>query len=223
MDRIRILIVDDHAFFRRSITPPLEEEPTIEIVGFAEDGDEAVRCSRMAYPDVILMDLRMPYLSGLDAIQRIAPQKKAPAILIITGSDDRAYVVKAFAMGASGYLRKDNISDEMLISAIFTVASGGVFVDPDVFTDLLPSLIASEAHPDPDPTLLRILSAEDILLLQQVALGHENTMIAEVLRITPKTVSNRLGLLYTELGVSNRVQAATFALRNGLVSLVETQ
>lgn len=219
MDPIRILIADDHAFFRNAITPPLEEEPAFELVGFAENGDEAVRMARSLDPDVILMDLRMPYLSGLAALKRISPNKRGPAVLIITGSDYRDEAVEVLAAGAAGYLRKDNISDELLVSAIFAVASGGVFLDPDLFTDFLPILLADRPQYQADLQIITALSPDEVTLLTRVAQGWENTEIAKDLAVAPKTVSNRLGMLYEKLGVENRVQAALFALRNGLTRL----
>jgi DNA-binding NarL/FixJ family response regulator len=217
---VRLLIVDDHAFFRRSLLLPLEIEESIEIVGTATSGDQAISLARSLRPDVILMDLNMPYLSGLTATERIAPQDDAPAILVLTGVDDAQSVRDAFAAGARGYLRKDMISDELLLSAIFTVASGGFFVDPKTFGLLKIALLNSATRPLPVPAVE--ISAEERMLLRLVALGYENDQIADHLSITPKTVSNRLSQLYLRLQVSNRVQAATFALRAGLATLRET-
>ncbi len=144
MNPIRLLIVDDHDFFRRSILLPLDVEPDIEIVGTATSGDQAVTLARSLRPDVILMDLNMPYLSGLGAMERIVPQERAPAILVLTGKDDAQSVLDAFAAGAQGFLRKDMITDDLLISAIFTVASGGVFVDGRTFRLIKNSFLAGQ-------------------------------------------------------------------------------
>lgn len=140
MSTIKLLIVDDHDFFRRSLMLPLERDPRIEIVGTATSGDQAITLARSLGPDVVLMDLNMPYLSGLAATERITPQAHAPAILVLTGADDADSILRAFAAGASGYLRKDMISDEMLIGAILTVACGGVFLDARSFAQIKPRL-----------------------------------------------------------------------------------
>lgn len=219
MFQVRVLLVDDHDFFRRSILFPLETEPTIEVVGTATSGDQAIPLCRSLRPDVVLMDLNMPYLSGLAAIERIAPQERAPAILVLTGADDGESVRRAFAAGAHGYLRKDMITDELLISAIFTVASGGVFVDPKTFALLKIGLLNHQPRFAEDQQRLAQLLPEDRTLLCFVALGYENEQIGQELQVTPKTISNRLSQLYLRLGISNRVQAATFALRSGLVTL----
>ena len=220
--QVRVLIVDDHDFFRRSILFPLETEPALEVVGTATSGDQAIPLCRSLRPDVVLMDLNMPYLSGLAAMERIAPQERAPAILVLTGADDAESVRRAFAAGAHGYLRKDMITDELLISAIFTVASGGVFIDPKTFALLKIGFLNDQPRFADDHQRLAQLLPEDRTLLCFVALGYENEQIGQELQVTPKTISNRLSQLYLRLGVSNRVQAATFALRSGLVTLRET-
>lgn len=222
MFTIRLLIVDDHDFFRRSILVPLEDEPRIEIVGTASSGDQAVNLCRALSPDVILMDLNMPYLSGLGAIERIVPQERAPAILVLTGKDEMSSIADAFAAGARGYLRKDMIADELLISAIFTVASGGVFVDDRTFSLMKTTLLASRARlGNKEPRHVQ-LSTEEKELLRHIAIGYDNDEIGRRLQITAKTVSNRLSQLYLRLEVSNRVQAANFALRHGIADLSET-
>ena len=222
MFAIRLLIVDDHNFFRRSLMGPLEAEQAIEVVGTAASGDEAVTLCRSLHPDVALMDLNMPYLSGLAAIERIAPTAKAPAILVLTGSDKPDNVIDAFTLGARGYLRKDLITDELLISAIFTVASGGIFLDPVTFSLLKAGFVNQLPGATHRPPSHIQLTPDENILLRYVALGYDNAQISQQLQITAKTVSNRLSQLYLTLQVSNRVQAANFALRHGLIDLKET-
>lgn len=222
MSTIKLLIVDDHDFFRRSLLLPLEMEERIAIVGTATSGDQAVTLARALQPDVVLMDLNMPYLSGLAAMERITPQAHAPAILVLTGVDDADSILRAFAAGASGYLRKDSISDEMLLSAIFTVASGGVFLDAKTFALLRAILPPSQPALVEERQRLVQLAPDEVELLRLVAQGYDNDQIGLQLQAAPKTISNRLGQLYLRLQVSNRVQAANFALRNGLVALAET-
>lgn len=222
MNPIRLLIVDDHDFFRRSILLPLDVEPDIEIVGTATSGDQAVTLARSLRPDVILMDLNMPYLSGLGAMERIVPQERAPAILVLTGKDDAQSVADAFAAGAQGFLRKDMITDDLLISAIFTVASGGVFVDGRTFRLIKNSFLAGQPKMAGERQGHIHLSPDESQLLRYITLGLDNDQIGQQLQNSPKTISNRLTQLYLHLGVGNRVQAVTYALRNGLVDLSET-
>ena len=223
MPPIKLLIVDDHDFFRRSIMPPLEMEAGFEILGTATSGEEAITLCHSLRPDVVLMDLNMPYLSGLAAMQRLGPRQGGLAILVLTGVDDPQSVNDAFTAGARGYLRKDMITDDLLVSAILTVASGGIFLDAHTFALLRHSRLANQPL-GVDEHLLRQaqLTSDESAILRFVGLGYDNEQIGEQLQITPKTVSNRLSQLYTRLDVSNRVQAATLALRSGLVDLKET-
>lgn len=222
MEPCRILLVDDHDFFRRSLMLPLQMEERIAIVGTATSGDQAIGLVRSARPDVVLMDLNMPYLSGLAAMERITPQDHAPAILVLTGLDDGDSVLRAFAAGAAGYLRKDMITDEMLISAIFTVASGGIFLDPKTFSLLRAVLPTSQPRLVEERLRLSRLSTDESALLRFVALGYDNDQIGLELQVAAKTISNRLSQMYLKLCVANRVQAANLALRNGLVDINDT-
>ena len=133
MAPIKLLVVDDHDFFRRSIMPPLERESAFQILGTATSGEQAIDLCHRLRPDVMLMDLNMPDLSGLAAMRRLNARQGTPAILVLTGADDPQSVADAFAAGARGYLRKDMITDELLVSAIFAVASGGFFMDAKTF------------------------------------------------------------------------------------------
>lgn len=223
MAPIKLLVVDDHDFFRRSIMPPLEMEAGFEILGTANSGEQAITLCHSLRPDVVLMDLNMPDLSGLAAMQRLGPRQGGLAILVLTGMDDPQSVQDAFTAGARGYLRKDMITDDLLVSAILTVASGGIFLDAHTFALLRHSLLASQPRRGDDHLLRRAqLTPDESALLRCVGLGYDNEQIGEQLQITPKTVSNRLSQIYTRLDIENRVQAATFALRSGLVDLNET-
>ena len=133
MATIRLLIVEDHDFFRRTLALLLETEERIEIVGAVASGEQAIPLVHSLRPDVVLMDLNLPGLSGLATIEQIVPGTDAPAILVLTGADDLESLQRSFAAGAHGFLRKEMVAEELLISAIFTVACGGVFVDAKTF------------------------------------------------------------------------------------------
>ncbi|RME57004.1 MAG: DNA-binding response regulator [Caldilineae bacterium] len=223
MFHIRLLIVDDHAFFVRSLMPPLEEDERIEIVGVARSGDEALALARSLRPDVITMDLNMPYLSGLAAMERLEERGRLPGVLVLTGVDEPSTVWAAFAAGARGFLRKDQITDELLLSGIYTVASGGVFLDPQTFRTLQAGFPATPEKWDAETARVAGLSPEDQALLRYVALGLDNMEIAARLHLSPKTVSNRLSLIYRRLGVASRSQAILMALRAGLARLSDAE
>lgn len=222
MDLVRLLIVDDHGFFVRSLMPPLEEEPSIDIVGVAASGDEALALIPRLRPDVVTMDLNMPYLSGLAAMERLEARGNLPGVLVLTGTDDPDQVWSAFGVGARGFLRKDQITDELLLSGIFTVAAGGIFLDPPTFSLLRTSFPAHSLAVRTEMERLAQLAPEDLTILRLVALGYENVDIGQHLHLTAKTVSNRLTGIYNVLNIPNRVAAATFALRAGLLNLNET-
>ncbi len=143
MATIRLLIVEDHDFFRRTIALLLEMETRIEIVGAVASGEQAIGLVDSLRPDVVLMDLNLPGLSGLATIEQIGASANAPAILVLTGAEDVESVRRAFAAGAAGYLRKEMVGDELLISAIFTVARGGIFLDATTFALLQSAFSAS--------------------------------------------------------------------------------
>ncbi len=130
---LKLLIVDDHDFFRRSILLPLDTAGTIEVVGSVISGEQAVSLCLDLQPDVVLLDLNMFPLSGLAVLEQLTAQERSPAILVLTVRDDIESIVAAFAMGAQGYLCKDTLTDDLLLSAIFTVASGGIVMDTKTF------------------------------------------------------------------------------------------
>lgn len=144
MNPVKLLIVDDHEFFTRSIIALLRMESAIEIIGTASTGEQAVALCQNLHPTVVLMDLNIPHLSGLVAMQQMCTQDEAPYILVLTGMDDAQSVLRAFDAGAQGFLRKDTLTDELLISAIFTVAGGGFLVDARTFAQLKHSVLARQ-------------------------------------------------------------------------------
>jgi DNA-binding NarL/FixJ family response regulator len=135
---VRLLIVDDNDFFVRSILPPLQMDEQLEIVGAVASGQDALALVADLHPDVVLLDLNMSGLHGLAVTAHLNRQPHAPKILILSGADDAHSAQGAFAAGVRGYLRKDQISDDLLVSAIFAVAHGGVFVDMQTFAILFP-------------------------------------------------------------------------------------
>ena len=211
---IRVLIVDDHAIVRKGISALLATEPDIQVVGEARDGREAIAETRRLEPDVVLMDLVMPVVSGVDATRHIVVHQPAVRVLVLTSFTGVDKVFPAIKSGALGYLLKDSGPEE-LVRAIRQVHSGNSSLHPAIARKLLQELCEPSAQ----------LTAEDPLterereVLQLVAQGRQNPAIAEQLVISEATVRTHVSHILGKLGLSSRTQAALYALRRGLASL----
>jgi len=213
---VSVLVVDDHEVVRRGIVTFLETEAGIEVVGEADNGREAVAMAQLIEPDVILMDLVMPEMDGIEAIREIRLQKPKSQVLVLTsfGSDDKIFpAVKA---GALGYLLKDT-SPEELVHAILQAAAGHATLNPTVAGRLLRQF-SSETEP---ATPLEPLTEREIEVLQLIARGLTNEQIGEKLFISEATVRTHVSHILGKLSLGNRTQAALWALRKGLVTLDE--
>ncbi|MCI0687144.1 MAG: response regulator transcription factor [Sporichthyaceae bacterium] len=218
---IRVLLVDDQPLLRTGFRMILEAEPDIAVVGEAGDGAKALEEVRALQPDVVLMDIRMPRMDGVEATRTIteANRDSAPRVLVLTTFDLDEYVYEALRAGASGFLLKDVPPDE-LAAAIRVVARGEAVVAPaitrrllDRFAPRLPS-----ARPDATPQALAGLTARELEVLALVARGLSNAEIAEQLVVSETTIKTHVGHLLTKLGVRDRVQAAVFAYESGLIT-----
>ncbi len=211
---IRVLIVDDHPLVREGLHAILAVEPDVEVVGEAADGQSAVREAARLQPDVILMDLLMPEMSGDEAITAILAVRPAQRILVLTSVDDLAVLRATIKAGASGYVSK-NAPAEELIEAIRTVHRGSVVLPTHLVRALL--------HDTPDTSsvssLSEALTERELEVLTLVAQGMSNDDIARQLVISPRTVSVHVSRILGKLDLENRTQAALYALRAGLVSL----
>lgn len=211
---IRILIADDHPLVRRGLRSLFEIEPGMEIVGEAEDGAEVVSKARALRPDVILLDLVMPRKSGLEAIDELKHENPDVRILVITSFADDDKVFPAIKAGALGYLLKDSSSRELL-RAIRDVYHGELTLHPAVARKMIREL---EGRSDL-PLSEEPLTAREMETLQLVAQGLTNKEIAERLFISERTVCNYISNILGKLHLANRVQAALYALREGLANL----
>ena len=215
---IRLLLADDQPLVRTGFRMILEETDDIDIVGEARDGTEAVRLAGELDPDVILMDVRMPGVDGIEATRRIVAANTAARVLILTTFDLDEYAFSALRAGASGFVLKDVPLDE-LARAIRSVASGDAVVSPritrrllDVYATRLPDLSGDAS----DPALALLTPREQEVLLA-VATGLSNTEIAEKLVVSEATVKTHVGSILAKLDLRNRVQAVIFAYDVGLV------
>jgi len=218
MDPIRVLVVDDHALFRRGITAVLANQESLEIVGEATDGLEAIKKAEEIVPDVILMDLNMPHCSGLEATQALETKMPQVNILVLTVSENEADLFAAMKFGAKGYLLK-NAEPEELIHAIFHIAQGGVIISPLMATKLLAEFKDLEARVERETTRETDanLSPREGEVLQLVAQGATNRGIADSLFISENTVKTHLRSIMEKLHLANRSQAAAYAVKRGLV------
>jgi len=217
---IRVLLVDDQALIRTGFRMILEETDDIDIVGEAENGSDAVRMTAELDPDVVLMDIRMPGLDGIEATRRIVARNPAARVLILTTFDLDEYAFSALRAGASGFVLKDIPVDE-LARSIRAVASGDAVVSPRV-TRLLLDIHASRL-PDARegavaaPTALDRLTAREAEVLLQVAEGLSNNEIAQKLVVSEVTVKTHVGNILAKLNLRNRVHAVIYAYEAGLV------
>lgn len=217
MSRIRILLVDDQALFREGIRTILSLQPGIEVVGEAANGTEAVEQAQRLHPHVVLMDLRMPLLGGVEATRRIHAQQPESRIIVLTTFDDDEEVFDALRAGAAGYLLKDAPS-ETLVEAIRAAAQGGSFLQPSVAAKVVAEFARlSRPSAAPQKPLAEALSDREREVLRQLAAGKSNKEIAVALDIAEGTVKNHMTNILGKLGVQDRTQAALLARELGLL------
>lgn len=216
-EKIRIVIVDDQSLITQSFKIVLETlAEDIVVVGLAHDGAEAVAVVDREKPDVVLMDVRMPNMDGVEATRRIHRGSSAPKIIMLTTFDDDSYVSEAIQAGAVGYLLKDISTDE-LISSIRAATHGAVLVSSVLARKLLHKDVGKAD--DEAFSILGTLSRREAEILRLLAQGFENKEIADKLNVAEQTVKNNISALYTKLGVVNRKEARKLALKSGLLSV----
>ena len=218
MDTVKVLVVDDHALFRRGIATVLANQENLEIVGEAVDGLEAIKKAEETAPDVIVMDLNMPRCSGLEATQALQAKMPQVNILVLTVSDSEADLFAAIKFGATGYLLK-NTEPEELVQAIFHIAQGGVIITPSMAAKLLAEFkdLETGAERKPAQEAESNLSPREDEVLRLVAQGATNKEIADSLFISENTVKTHLRNIMDKLHLANRSQAAAYAVKKGLV------
>ncbi len=219
MSPIRVLIADDHRLFRQGLRQICETVGHLDVVGEAENGQEAVDMARRLKPDVVLMDISMPVLDGVQATGLIVAHDPTIRVLILTMYKQDRYVFEAIKAGARGYLLKD-IDEQELVDAVRAIHRGEALIDPGLATRLLEEfrrLSQSAAVNDK----MENLTEGEMDVLQLVAQGLDNKSIARQLNLAERTVTNRLSEIYQKLHVANRTQAALVALRRGWTKLGE--
>lgn len=216
MTPIRILLVDDQLLFRKGLRALLEDEEGMEVVGEAVDGLQAVDRARAAEPDVVLMDIHMPVCDGVEATRRIKSECPETKVVVLTVSDEDEDLFEAIKAGAEGYLLKD-LRPEELFELIRGVLKGETPVSPAVASKLLSEFRRRPRH-DAADTPANGLTARELEVLQLVTEGLSNAQIASRLYVVEGTVKNHIHNILEKLHLESRVQAATYAMREGLIS-----
>jgi DNA-binding NarL/FixJ family response regulator len=217
---IRVVVADDQALVRRGFTMILRVNPDIEVVAEAGTGLEAVEAARLHRPDVILMDIRMPEMDGLEATSRILTEADwGPRVLILTTFDPDEYVYKALRNGASAFVLKD-IPPEQLATAVRTVAEGGTLLAPSITRRFIDRFAQRRVNTAAASRLER-LTAREREIMTAVARGASNAEIADRLVIGPATVKSHVSSVLTKLGLRDRIQIVIFAYESGLVEAGE--
>lgn len=213
---IHVMVADDHAIVRKGICALLATEPDIEVVGEAKDGQEAISVAQRVQPEVILMDLVMPGLDGLEATRHISAHQPEARILVLTSFAGDDKIFPAIRAGALGYLLKDSGPDE-LVQAIRQVHRGESSLHPSIARRLLREL-TEPSRPGPIPDSL---TAREVEVLRLIAKGHSNREMSDRLAISEATVRTHVSNILSKLNLCSRTQAALYALREGLASLHE--
>jgi DNA-binding NarL/FixJ family response regulator len=211
----RVLLVDDHDLFRTGLRNLLEEQG-VQIVGEAGTGTEAIRYVRELAPDVVVMDLNMPGISGVEATRQITSIAPLTRIVVLTISDQDSDVMDAILAGACGYLLKD-ASIQELMRGINSAAIGESLISPHIAGKVLQRVRAATPSQVDADTIRSELSDREIEVLKLIANGKDNALIAAELHISPKTVKNHISNILMKLQIENRIQAAVYAVRSGIV------
>jgi len=214
--KISVLIADDHPMLRQGLKQILELERDIAVVAQATNGNEAVRYAEELKPDVILMDINMPGINGLQAIDEIKQKKLPSKIIVLTIHEDREYLFKTLRMGAEGYVLKD-AEPAVLVEAIRNVKAGQSYIQPNMTTELVKEFNRVTLH-DRDKREENNLTSRELEVLELIAEGMINKEIAKQLFISEKTVKNHVSNIFKKLNVSDRTQAAIYAFKHNIKS-----
>jgi DNA-binding NarL/FixJ family response regulator len=213
---IRVLLVDDQAVVRGGLKLILEAQDDIEVIGEAADGSEAVTLARALDPDVVLMDIRMPVLDGIEATRQLAAHGTDARVLVLTTYGLDEYVYEALQAGAAGFLLKTD-PPKRLVEAVRVVAGGEALLAPDITRRLIDHYLGSRPSSAPPPHALGELTAREREVLEHLSRGLSNAEIAQTLSITEGTTKTHVARILAKLDLRDRVQAVIYAYENGLV------
>lgn len=214
---ITVLIADDHVLIREGIKQILELEEDIHVVGQAGNGEEAFEMCESLKPDIVLLDINMPKLNGIEALRKFKDMGIKSKVIILTIHEDKEYILKTIKLGANGYLLKDSTADNLL-KGIRRVAAGETYIQQSV-ADLVSTTSDRDGNNDDSTDTISLLTTREYEVLILIAEGLNNKDIAEKLFISEKTVKNHVSNIFKKLELNDRVQAAIFAYKNNLKKL----
>ena len=211
---VKIMITDDHSMIREGLKSLLELDGDIEVIAEAENGEECLQKLLTVKPDVLLLDINMPKMNGLEVLKSLKDAKSKVKVLVLTVHNETEYLMKAVEIGINGYVLKDSESAE-LKKAIFTIYDGENYVQPS----LIPALNSKMIEKNEDEIKLESLTKRELQVLKELAVGKFNRDIAKEMEISERTVKNHISSIFKKLDVTDRTQAAVFAIRNNLISI----
>ncbi|HFJ9441027.1 MULTISPECIES: response regulator transcription factor [Bacillus] len=214
--KIKVLLVDDHTVVLKGLAFFLSTQEDLELVGEASNGKEGLEKVGETHPDVVLMDLYMPEMDGVEATGCIKKEYPDVKVIVLTSFSDQAHVLPALRAGASGYILKD-VEPDQLVEAIRSAYKGNIQLHPDIANALLSQTLPVEEKEEEPSIQVDVLTARENEVLQLLAKGMSNKEIASVLVITEKTVKAHVSSILSKLNLSDRTQAALYAVKNGIV------
>lgn len=208
------MITDDHSMIREGLKNLLELDGDIEVIAEAEDGRDCLKKLEIVKPDVLLLDINMPGMNGLEVLQYLKSRRSKLKVLVLTVHNEIEYLMKAVEIGVSGYVLKDSDSSE-LKKAIFAIAEGETYIQPS----LIPALNSKMIEKNESEGKIDSLTRRELEVLKLLAVGMYNKEVAKRLEISERTVKNHVSNIFKKLEVTDRTQAAVFAIRNNLIQL----
>lgn len=211
---VHIMIADDHSMIREGLKNLLELDGDIEVIAEAVDGDDCLKKLETIKPEVLLLDINMPKKNGLEVLQALKARRSKLKVLVLTVHNEIEYLMKAVDIGVNGYILKDSESAE-LKKAILTITQGETYIQPS----LIPALNSKMIERNQDEEKIDVLTRRELEVLKLLAVGMYNKEVAEKLNISERTVKNHVSNIFKKLEVTDRTQAAVFAIRNNLIKL----
>lgn len=211
MDKIKLLLVDDHSLVRQGIKQILELEEDLEVIGQASDGEEAIKKAQELKPDIILLDINMPKLNGINTLRKLKDIDTTTKVIMLTFYEDREYIFETLNLGVNGYILKDAES-ESLIKAIRDVYNGSSYIHPSIAMEVIKKTENKDNHEEEKSKLTK--REYEVLIL--IAEGLNNRKIADRLYISEKTVKNHVSNIFKKIKVNDRTQAAIYAYRHNI-------
>jgi len=214
--RVRILIADDHTIFRDGLRRLLESEPEFQVIGEAADGAEALALSQRMNPDVLLLDLAMPRMPGLDTLRELSNQRSSVKVVLLTAAIEKRQIIEALQMGARGVVMKD-AATQLLLTGVRTVMKGQYWVGRESVADMVSYLKEQAAQQPPSPAKNYGLTRRELEILSTIVSGLSNKEIAHRFSLSEDTVKHHLTNIFDKVGVSSRLELALFAINHRLV------